>query len=80
MNHDIRGLEKKLHGIKNGLAALGSHNVADELISIIHRPGWTTPAEFLLVSAMAESLQRQLDTARAHYNQLVEAAGRVGKT
>jgi hypothetical protein len=79
MKHDIAGLEKKLRTIQKGMANLGEQNLSDEFIQIIHGPGWTTPAEFMLVSAMADSLQKQIETAGAHCKQLVEAASRIGK-
>jgi hypothetical protein len=79
MKHDIVGLEKKLRTIQKGMADLGGQKLSDEFIQIIHRPGWTTPAEFMLVSAMADSLQKQIDTASAHCKQLVEATSRIGK-
>lgn len=79
MKHDIAGLEKKLRTIQKGMADLGKQNLTDDFIQIIHRPGWTTVAEFMLVSAMADSLQKQLEAAGAHCKQLMEAANRVGK-
>jgi hypothetical protein len=79
MKHDIPGLETKLRGIKRALAEVGSPSAIDDLIQVIHKPGWTTVAEFALMSAMADSLQKQLDTASAHFSQLRDAAGKVGE-
>jgi hypothetical protein len=79
MKHDIPGLEAKLRGIKRALAEVGSPTAVDDLIKVIHGPGWTTPAEFALVSAMADSLQKQLGTASEHFSQLRDAAAKVGK-
>jgi hypothetical protein len=79
MKHDIDGLEKKLRNLNRCLADLGSQNVSEELLQVIHKPGWTTPAEFALVSAMADSLQSQIQTASMHFKQMIGAASQVGQ-
>ena len=52
-NHNIRGLETELRGIGHS---------TDELLKIIHMPGYTTPAEFALVSGIAEGIALQMRT------------------
>lgn len=37
----------------------------EEMLVIIHKPGWTTPAEFALVSGIVDSIQ-------GHVNNLTE--------
>ena len=31
----------------------------EEMISIIHKPGWTTPAEYVLVSGLVDTMHEQ---------------------
>jgi hypothetical protein len=79
MKHDINGLEKKLRTLNKSLSDLGGQSVSEEFIRIIHGPGWTTPAEFALVNAMADSLQTQVESARSQFQQMMGAAGQIGQ-
>lgn len=58
---DIKGLEKKITSISNALAKLSSAEDFRKLILEWRRPGWTTPAEFILVSAIVDSIAVQVD-------------------
>ncbi len=58
MMHDhVETLNKKITALSDALAHLGRGTDLKELILIIKNPGWTTPAEFTLVSAIVESMQ-----------------------
>jgi hypothetical protein len=54
-----RRLEAKARRIQGGLAILANDRVWRELIPIWRRPGWTTPAEFYLVSAALDGMLAQ---------------------
>ena len=58
--HDIKGLEKKVTSISNALAKLSSADDFRKLILEWRRPGWTTPAEFMFVSAILDSMGSQI--------------------
>jgi hypothetical protein len=62
--HDLKALETKLKGLRGSLAKLADEKQFEELLVIIHKPGWTTPAEYLLVRGM-------LDAMGAHAQALV---------
>lgn len=53
---DIKGLEKKVTSISNALSKLNSAEDFRKLILEWRRPGWTTPAEFIFVSAILDSM------------------------
>jgi hypothetical protein len=53
---DIKGLEKKVTSISNALSKLSSAEDFRRLILEWRRPGWTTPAEFIFVSAILDSM------------------------
>ena len=57
--HDIPGLGKKITALSKALANLSSEDDFKELIRIIRFPGWTTPAEFILASAMVDAMTAQ---------------------
>ncbi len=61
-NHNIPGLEKKISALSDALANLNSSNDLRELIKLIRLKGWTTPAEFTLVSAIVDSMTAQVRT------------------
>ena len=59
---EIKGLEKKMSSISNALAKLGSAEDLRKLILEWRRPGWTTPAEFIFVSAIVDSMAANVET------------------
>ena len=79
MNHD---LDKLARSLKNLDTVLGKYAAAErrrELIKIIKVPGWTTPAEFLLVSSIVENVTAQLKVLERLETDLLKAAKLVGK-
>jgi len=54
---DMTKLEKRVTSISNALAKLSSADDWRKLILEWRRPGWTTPAEFIFVSAMVDSME-----------------------
>lgn len=76
-HHDIKALEKKVTDLSNALAHLGTTDDLKELIRIIHGPGWTTPAEFLLVTSALESISAQTRIVTTQRQQLLAAAREV---
>ncbi|HEX9734830.1 MAG TPA: hypothetical protein VGG06_22890 [Thermoanaerobaculia bacterium] len=52
----IDRLEKKVTALSDALANLGSKEDFRELLKIIRFPGWTTPAEFTLVTATVDAM------------------------
>jgi len=59
--HDIGRLEHTINGVRDRLSVLAEGEELPELIKIIHRPGWTTPAEFRLVSGYLDAITRQIE-------------------
>lgn len=59
--HDthVEVLERKVTDLSEILAQLGKNAELKELLKIIKHPGWTTPAEFKLVSAVVDSMHQQ---------------------
>lgn len=77
-SHDIGVLEKKIHAAHDTFAKLGRDSDFEELIKIIRRPGWTTPAEFLLVSSSLDALRAQGDALLSMRQELLKASREVG--
>jgi hypothetical protein len=57
--HNIPRLEKQISALSDALAHLHNEESFKELIRIIRFPGWTTPAEFALVSTLVDSMIQQ---------------------
>ncbi|HEX6258451.1 MAG TPA: hypothetical protein VFZ48_03155 [Candidatus Saccharimonadales bacterium] len=79
MNHDLDKLARKLRNLDTLLGRLAAAERRKELIKIIRIPGWTTPAEFLLVSSIVESVSAQLKVLEELEVNLLEASRMVGK-
>jgi hypothetical protein len=76
-HHDIQVLEKKVTELSNALAGLGTTEDLRELLRIIHQPGWTTVAEFLLTNGFIDSITAQARTIAAQREALLNAAREV---
>ena len=79
MEHDLAKLEKQLKTLEQRLADLQRIELTEKLVPIIRRPGWTTPAEFFLVSNVVESLTHQIEDHIRAFNQLLEGAKMIEK-
>jgi hypothetical protein len=78
MEHDIKRLEQKISRLNESISQLAQ--LPPGFGVVIHKPGWTSIAEFALVEAGLDSIQTQVEAASKHLNQLIDAAGRVGTT
>ena len=76
--HELNQLEANIKELKSSHAALASGGALDELLKIIHRPGWTTPAELAFVQVGLESAQAQTRQLTALTQGLLTAAKLVG--
>ena len=55
----LKALEKEITALSAAWARLGRSRDLRELILIIRRPGWTTPAELTLVRGLVATLAGQ---------------------
>ena len=78
-NHkiEIKKLEKQITSISNALAKLSNADDFRKLILEWRRPGWTTPAEFLLVSALVNSMEGLTTTLTNQKNELIKGSQAV---
>jgi hypothetical protein len=60
--HQIACLEAKIKALSTHLETLSNTSDMEELFVIIHRPGWTTPAEFAMVNGIIDSIHAQAKT------------------
>jgi hypothetical protein len=75
MENHVAELEKRLATFEQKKAQLAS--LHDQLIPIIHRPGWTTLAEVSLVGITMDSLEFHVDSIARIQSKLVLAAAQV---
>jgi hypothetical protein len=78
MGHDIDKLATHIRGLQYAIAKLATDNHSEELMRIIHKPGWTTPAEFGLMLAGLESAQSQAENLGRHLRGLATGGRQVG--
>lgn len=75
MKHDLERLEARLREFDHKVRRL--ENLPDQLIPVIHGPGWTTIAEYDLVMLAVDALEQHVDNISRIQAQLVRAAQRV---
>lgn len=78
MSDHIKELEPKIRKIQDHITRMAKENQSDLLLQIIHRPGWTSIAEVLFVTAMLDSVTQQLEAADKAHRILVSIAEKVG--
>jgi hypothetical protein len=76
-DHDVGRLEKDIEQVQYRLREFVDRDRFAELIPIIKKPGWTTPAEFYLVSRAIDTISRQLEIVDYISEGLVEGARMV---
>ena len=77
MGHDLSQLERHLENLQQRVAELHNLNLSREMLPIIRKPGWTTPAEYVLVLSTVEALTHNLENQIRQSRQLLEAAGQI---
>lgn len=78
--HELSQLEAHIQALKSTHAILADSATTDELWRIIHQPGWTTPAERLLVTSSLEYVIAQAKLLNTLQQNLLAGAKVVGKT
>jgi len=78
--HDITKLEKHVKELNQNLNSLADNTEFDELLRIIHRPGWTTPAEFLFAMGVVESMTVHARALTDLKRTLINASRKVSET
>jgi hypothetical protein len=77
--HDIPKLEKHIKELTHNLNSLANNKEFDELLTIIHKPGWTSIAEFQLASAVVDSMMAHTRALTELKTALMNASRRVGE-
>ncbi|MFB7621082.1 hypothetical protein [Kitasatospora sp. NPDC056181] len=70
-------LEQRIHHLITVTKSV-TNDPHEELLKIIHRPGWTTPAEVALVTNAVDHLIKQTEALNAARQGLIEGARSVG--
>ena len=76
---DIDKLDKKVDVISDMLAKLSNEDDLRKLVREWRRPGWTTPAEYVFVTAVLDSFSHQLKGLLELKSDLIQGAGAVGR-
>jgi len=75
----VQVLNKKVTALSDALAHLGKGTDLHELIEVLRRPGWTTPAEFAFAETIIDTIQNQVTAISKLSGQLLNASKIVGK-
>jgi hypothetical protein len=72
--HDVQRLEIALGDIRDLLHRITADERLEELIPIWRRPGWTTPAEFVLVEGVLSTIHDQVLAVHKTVDVLLEGS------
>jgi hypothetical protein len=79
MSEHAKTLEPKIRALHEELKKIASEGSTEQLITIIHRPGFTTPREAEFVHAMLDSLQHQIEGVHRALQALITVADKIGR-
>jgi hypothetical protein len=74
----IKRFEQKLSEVKQAVAALPGDDYYQGLYNIMHRPGWTTPAESIFFEALVDSMLTNAKQLAQLHQQLLAGSQAVG--
>jgi hypothetical protein len=75
----VHRFESKLTQLKQSTAGLPGDDHFDQFFKIIHRPGWTTIAEILLVETLIDNMLVQTQALAQLHQSLLAGAEQVGR-
>ena len=78
MNDHVETLEPKIRALQAGLNKIALDKRTEQLLVIIHKPGWTTPQEIEFVHAALDSLAHQIEGVDRAHEALVTIADKIG--
>ena len=73
----VAELDGRLKALASGFSEAGSSDDFDELFTIIHHPGFTTPVQLELIHQLVEAAERNLAEAAQLRSALVHGARAV---
>jgi hypothetical protein len=76
-SHDIGALAKRIEHFHGVVRRVQEEHKAETLIRIIHQPGYTTVAEWAMLTHALENAINQAEAAANAYATLVEDAQKV---
>ncbi|MEU9174682.1 hypothetical protein AB0D34_44165 [Streptomyces sp. NPDC048420] len=79
MERDIEELDGKVHEIVRVITTIRDEDLWQTLRESWRRPGWTTPAESLLVAGQLDSLKEALELVRLQQERLIDGCRAVGE-
>lgn len=79
MSEHAKTLEPKIRAIHEELKKMASEKNSEQLVTIVHRPGFTTPQEAEFVQAMLDSLTHQIEGVRRAHQALITVADKIGR-
>jgi hypothetical protein len=75
---ELRELDKKITALSDALAHLGKGSTMRDVLLIIRKPGYTTPAEFRFTSGLVDAMQGQVNLLNQLGDNLLAGAQAVG--
>ena len=70
----VAQLDKRINALREGFADSGATDDFDELLLIMHHPGYTTPVQLLFVNAVVDAVERNLVQLRMLRSTLLEGS------
>lgn len=70
----VQHLDRRLRALQAGQSDVSASEDYDELLRIIHFPGYTTPVQLLFVNAVLESIERNVAEGMRLRSALIEGS------
>ena len=77
--HNIDRLETQVRELNKTLSTLTLESDLERLIKLFRRPGWTTPAEFRLITGVVEGMSAQAKSIAGMKQLLLTASTEIAE-
>ncbi len=78
-NEHLEMLEEKIITLSEAYFRLSRGSAMPDMLNIIHRPGWTTPAEYVFVTTVLNAIDAHVSAIERLQMELLSAARLVGE-
>ncbi len=78
-NQHLEILEEKITALAEAYGRLSRGSAMADMLTLIHRPGWTTPAEYAFATTALNAIGAHVSAIERLQTELVSAARIVGE-
>jgi len=77
MTHSVKDLEARINAAHHSVNSMGGDDFTEQMLAYIHHPGFTTPRELMMLTAMLESVETHSAALASMRTNILAAAAAI---